>query len=218
MQRRVFAALIGLATLSGGAMAAFASGAADRIPGYIAAAVADPARPQADRDRDAARKPADMLVFMGIKPGQRVVDFMPGYPSYFTGMFADAVGPKGVVYAFIPSELAARVKQPLPASGAHIDPNHPNVIALVSPVDHFATPQKVDIVWTSQNYHDLHDPFMGPADMAVFDKAVFDALKPGGVFVILDHAAQDGSGVRDTNTLHRIDTADLPGEVSVAKD
>jgi predicted methyltransferase len=214
MQRRVFAALAGLATLGAVAFGALASGAAERVPAYIAAAVADPARPQADRDRDTARKPADMLVFMGIKPGQRVVDFMPGYPSYFTGMFADAVGPKGVVYAFIPSELAARAKQPLPPSGTHIDPRRPNVIALVAPVDQFATPEKVDIIWTSQNYHDLHDPFMGPADMAVFDKAVFNALRPGGVFVVLDHAAEAGSGVRDTNTLHRIDPAAVKREVT----
>ena len=81
-------------------------------------------------------------------------------------------------------------------------------------MDNFAVPKLADVVWTSQNYHDLHDPFMGPADMKAFDTAVFKALKPGGVFIVLDHAAADGSGVSATNTLHRIDPAVVKAEVT----
>jgi len=216
MRRKVLSLLAGTLVLATAALATQASAATGAVPGFIAAAVADPARPQAERDRDAARKPAEMLIFMGIKPGQKVVDFMPGPKGYFTPMFASAVGARGKVYAFIPTEVAKMSKNPLPPNGMAIDPAHPNVIALVAPVDKFATPEPVDIVWTAQNYHDLHDPFMGPADMAVFDAAVFKALKPGGVFVILDHAAAAGSGVRDTNTLHRIDPAVVKKEVAAA--
>jgi predicted methyltransferase len=141
---------------------------------------------------------------------------MPGPNGYFTKLFAAAVGPNGKIYAFIPTEVAKFSKTPLPPSGTAIDPAHPNVVALVAPVSQFSTPQPVDFVWTSQNYHDLHDPFMGPTDMAAFDAAVFKSLKHGGVFVILDHAAQAGSGVRDTNTLHRIDPAVVKTELAAA--
>jgi predicted methyltransferase len=186
------------------------------IPPPIAAAVADPARAQAARDRDVARKPAETLAFIGIRPGQKVVDFMPGAPpGYFTVLFSDVVGPEGKVYAFVPSELQKLVKTPLPPSGT-VDKDRPNVTILVAPVNDFSTPEPVDVVWTSQNYHDLHDPFMGPADMAKFDAAVFKSLKHGGEFVILDHAAPAGSGVSDTNTLHRIDPAAVKSEVEAA--
>jgi predicted methyltransferase len=104
----------------------------------------------------------------------------------------------------------------MPASGDHPDSTRPNITAIVAPVNSFAVPTPADMVWTSQNYHDLHDPFMGPADMKMFDLAVFKALKPGGVFIVEDHAAPDGSGVSDTNTLHRIDEAAVKTEVEAA--
>jgi predicted methyltransferase len=71
-------------------------------------------------------------------------------------------------------------------------------------------------VWTSQNYHDFHDSFFGPADLAVVNKAIFTALKPGGLYIVLDHVAAPGSGLRDTETLHRIDPAIVKKEVTAA--
>jgi predicted methyltransferase len=203
------AAAAALASLA----AAFTANGADTVPANVAAAVGDASRPQADKDLDPERKPAEMLEFAAVKPGEVVVDFMPG-GGYFTRLFSDSVGPKGKVYAFVPAELAKLVKQPLPASGAHPDPARPNVTAIVAPVNDFAVPEAADLVWTSQNYHDLHDPFMGPADMKAFDAAVFKALKPGGLFIVLDHAAAAGSGVSATNTLHRIDPAVVKTEVT----
>jgi predicted methyltransferase len=76
---------------------------------------------------------------------------------------------------------------------------------LSGPVDRFRAPEALDLVWTSQNFHDLYDSFMGPASVPQVTRAIFAALKPGGVLLIVDHAAQAGSGVRDTETLHRID-------------
>ncbi|MEJ0041940.1 MAG: hypothetical protein WDM81_06880 [Rhizomicrobium sp.] len=68
----------------------------------------------------------------------------------------------------------------------------------------------------AQNYHDFHDPFYAPADLSLVNKAVFAALKQGGVFIVLDHAAANGSGLRDTNTLHRIDEATVKQEIEAA--
>jgi len=195
--------------------AAPASAASTKIPAYIAAAVANPDRPAADTARDADRKPAEMMVFAGVKPGDKVADLIPGR-GYFTRIFARAVGSKGWVYAYFPSDIDAiyaknKVTIPPPA-----DPKYPNVSFLHAPVAKFVTPEKLDIVWTSQNYHDLHDKFFGPADVAAVNKAVYDALKPGGVYVVLDHVAEAGSGLRDTDTLHRIDPAVVKKEVEAA--
>ena len=84
------------------------------------------------------------------------------------------------------------------------------------PISKPELPSNLDAVFIRQNYHDLHVNFMGPADVAAFNKMVFAALKPGGVYVILDHAATPGSGLKDTNTLHRIDIAAVKSEVQAA--
>jgi predicted methyltransferase len=189
--------------------------AASKIPPYIATAVADPARPEADRTRDAERKPAESLVFAGVKPGDRIADLIPG-KGYFTRIFAKAVGPKGWVYAYFPSDLDELYKKHDVTIPPPADPNYANVSFLHAPVAKFVAPEKLDIVWTSQNYHDLHDKFFGPADVPAVNKAVFDALKPGGVFIVLDHAAPKGSGLEDTDTLHRIDEAQVKKEVEAA--
>ena len=187
----------------------------EKIPANIAAAVADPARPEADRKRDDNRKPAECLTFAGVKPGDRVADLIPGN-GYFTRIFARAVGPKGYVYAYMPSDIDDIYKKhgitvPPPA-----DPKYPNVSYIHAPVAKFVAPEKLDIVWTSQNYHDLHDKFFGPADVPAVNKAIYDSLKPGGVYIVLDHAAEAGSGLRDTDTLHRIDEAAVKKEVEAA--
>jgi predicted methyltransferase len=213
MKKEILSQLTGASFVAVLALASPGAGFAQ--PSYIAAAVDNPARPAADKARDEARKPAAMLEFAHVRPGQTVVDFMPGATGYFTRLFAKAVGPRGKVYAFVPTEVASHVKV-MPANGSSPDPTMPNTTYLVAPVMSFSPPTKVDMVWTSQNYHDLHDPFMGPADMAKFDAAVFQALKPGGLFVVEDHAAAPGSGVSATNTLHRIDPAVVKREVMAA--
>jgi predicted methyltransferase len=77
-------------------------------------------------------------------------------------------------------------------------------------------PEKLDLIWTAQNYHDLHDSFLGPANVAALNRAFFDALKPGGTFLVIDHVAESGSGLRDTDTLHRIDPVRMKGEIEAA--
>jgi len=171
--------------------------AAAPVPAYVSAAIADKNRPPEDASRDAARKPADMLVFAGIKPGDKVVDLIPG-KGYFTRIFAKAVGSKGHVYAYFPSEIDSMLKgkEPSVTAVTKDTANYPNVSLIHAPVMKFSTPEPVDVVWTSQNYHDMHDSFFGPADLSVVNKAIYNALKPGGTYVVLDHVAEPGSGLR----------------------
>jgi predicted methyltransferase len=95
-------------------------------------------------------------------------------------------------------------------------PDFRNVTGSIQPATGISAPAKADLVFTSQNYHDYPDKFMGPVDPAVFNKAVFAALKPGGIFLVIDHVAAAGSGMRDTETLHRIDPAIVKRQVTAA--
>lgn len=171
----------------------------------IAAAVADPSRPDKDRALDAARHPAELLAFLHIRTGATVADIWPG--DYWDRLFADVVGPSGTVYAVHLIEGDKDDKIATPAAGSSPLPGHANVVAAVTPTNGFTLPRKADLIWIRQNYHDLYDPFMGPADVPAFNKAVFNALKPGGRFVVIDHVAPDGSKLASTNTTHRIDPA-----------
>ncbi len=195
-------------------LGAVAAAAAPAIKPYLAAAVADAGR-GADRDADARRKPAEVLAFSGVKPGDKVVDLIPG-SGYFTKIFARAVGPKGRVYMIWPNEYAKEA-QPDPEKNKELARSgYPNTQVILQPGEAFKTPEPVDIVFTAQNYHDYPDEFMGRIDPAVLNKAVFKALKPGGVFLIVDHVAEAGSGLRDTDTLHRIDPAIVRKQVTAA--
>src|ERR1700730_3869444 len=180
-------------------------------------AIADPTRPPEQVARDADRKPAEVVALAGLRPGARVADFMSG-GGYFTRIFSRVVGSSGRVYAFLPDEELANCKPEEVAGTRAIEHNaaFANAAVLTGPANSFRAPEPLDLVFTSQNYHDLHDEFMRPTDAAVFNKAVFEALKPGGTFVIIDHAAQPGSGLRDTDTLHRIDPASIIREVEAA--
>ena len=186
------------------------------IPPYVAAAVANPTRSEMMRTRDVARKPAQLLAFSGIKPGDKVGDLIPG-GGYFTGLFSLVVGPKGHVYSIWPAEyVKVDAEEISNVKSGSADPRFSNVTILIEPAAAFAAPESLDVVWTSQNYHDYPDKFMGPTDPTLLDKAVFAALKPGGVFMVVDHAAEAGSGLRDTERLHRIDPAVVKAQVTAA--
>lgn len=170
-------------------------------------------RPAADVARDAARKPAEMVAFAGVKPGQTVADMIPG-GGYFTRVFALAVGPKGKVIAIIPAAAEAAYPEPSKAIRDMGANGWPNVSVVNSPADP-AVMGKLDMFWTAQNYHDLHNS-QTPEQVIGFNKAVFAALKPGGVYIVVDHAAADGTGLTTTKTLHRIDPAAIKAEVTAA--
>lgn len=187
------------------------------LPGHIAAAVATKTRPEADRARDPLRRPGDILVFAEVKKGDVVVDFWPG-GGYFTRLFSPAVGPRGKVFAVSPQELVDKFGDRATASMERLktDPNTPNVTGLFVPVQQFSVGQPVDLVFTMQNYHDLHAKFMEGTDVAAVNRAVFAALKPGGLYIVGDHAAAPGSDVSTSETLHRIDPAIVRREVEAA--
>jgi predicted methyltransferase len=184
--------------------------AAETVPAYISAAVADSGRPAADKDRDTDRKPAETLAFAGVKPGEQIVDFLPG-GGYFTRIFSKIVGSKGHVTALSPAGTPEKFTAAAKAIAA--DPAYSNVTAVEQKVADLPA-GSIDVFWTSQNYHDLHN--LPGADLVAVDKAIFAALKPGGTFIVLDHAATAGSGFQDTSTLHRIDPEAVKMEVESA--
>ena len=181
----------------------------------LEAALADPGR-AAHRAADERRKPAELIRFAELKPGDKVLDLIPG-DGYWTRIFSKIVGPEGRVYAVWPenyAKLAAGNVATL--RGLSADKSYGNIVTEVQPTPVLAAPEKLDMVWTSQNYHDYPDEFMGKTDPSVLNKAVFDMLRPGGTFVIIDHAAEAGSGMRDTEALHRIDPATVRAQVEAA--
>jgi len=199
---------IGIALLLGASILVPAASAKDLSP--VEAAVADPGRPAADTALDAKRKPVEVLKLIGIKPGDKVVDLFAG--EYWDRLFSKVVGPSGKVISFQSVEMAKAIKQPLPPPGSKPYPEYPNIVAQSMPINDLpktapTAAETTDVVWMRWNYHDMYDPFMGPADVAAVDRGIFLTLKHGGRFVIIDHKAPDGSGLASTNTLHRIDEA-----------
>jgi predicted methyltransferase len=190
---------------------------APAVPSTIALAVEQPARPAADRQRDAGRKPLETLLFAGVKPGDQVGELLPG-GGYYTRLLSTAVGPSGHVYVLVP-QRPANAGPDMPDPVARIqpvlaEPAYANVSPVVEPLSNISFPAPLDLVWTSQNYHDLH--YIPGVDMLAFDRQVFAALKPGGIFLVLDHAAVPGSADRDAATLHRIDPETVKKEVLAA--
>ena len=205
MRNKSILAAAGLAALlAGGVFAA--------IPKPIAEAVANPARPKADTDRDALRKPAEVLAFAGVKPGDKVLELIPG-GGYFTRILSGAVGPKGHVTEAVPQPAANQAADVRPTSnGVAADPHFANVSEMALTPDSIGKAGPVDMVWTSQNYHDLHLTRL-KLDVVGLDKQIFAALKPGGVFFIEDHAAKAGTGASAPDALHRIDEDFVKQEV-----
>jgi predicted methyltransferase len=175
--------------------------------GAAASVFSQPAAPTVDP----AWKAPEVVEFIGLKKGDKVAEIVAGR---LTASLAQAVGPSGKVYAIETAEVVKVHPDALVHMKA-LASQSPNVIVSEDPVAS-PLPAGLDAVFIRQNYHDLYDKFMGPADVPGFNKAVFSALKPGGVYVILDHAALAGSGVSATETLHRIDPARVKADVLAA--
>lgn len=220
----------------------------------IAAILATPDRSAADRGNDARRKPAEMLAFIGPRPGMVALD-LSAAGGYTTELLARAIGPTGRVYGHSAPRNPSRQPPPSPEGGtapaaaptagpggegtppAATAPRPPSPVALaerarrlqeagvpsapiVPVVRNFEDPVpaelaegRLDLVTLMFNYHDLG--FLG-VDRARMNAAIYRALKPGGLFVIADHAGRPGTGISESGTLHRIEEAFLRSEVEAA--
>jgi predicted methyltransferase len=172
-----------------------------------AALVADPARTDEDRKADERRRPRELLAFAQLRPGMNVLDLASG-GGYTTELLALAVGPTGAVWAQSTKPNAGLDKRLLAHPQAWIH-------ALVRPFDdpYPADAPRLDLITFVLNYHDVANT---KTDRAIMNRHLFEALAPGGHLVVIDHSAQAGSGLRDTNTLHRIDEAVVLAELQAA--
>lgn len=192
--------------LAGLALAALLGGVAHAAtPANITAALADPSRPAADVARDAARKPGEVLAFTNVKDGDKVADFVMG-GGYFTRILSSMVGPSGHVYAYQPAEFIA-FQASYGENLKKVAAERKNVTPLDASFQKLDLPDGLDAIVTVQNYHDLYlKPF--PSDTAAkVDAELYKSLKPGGVLLVVDHAALPGSGIAAADSLHRIDPA-----------
>jgi predicted methyltransferase len=184
--------------------------AAPKAAGIIASAVADPARSADVKAADAIRKPAETLAFSGVKPGMTVGEFYPG-GGYFTMMLSKIVGPKGHVYGlendgWKGSAEATRKR----LAGDQFT----NVTIDSKPFGTVSFPKPLDLAWVTQNYHDLKIAEYGKVDTVAFDRAVFKALKPGGIYFILDHQGPAGMTEEQIAKMHRLNRDVVVKEVT----
>jgi predicted methyltransferase len=179
----------------------------------IVAALADARRPESDRERDANRHAAETLAFARIGPGARVGEILPG-GGYFTRLLSVAVGATGRVYPVIRPEASVRDwERPALDVAAQYD----NVRVVRAEFTAMRFPEPLDVVFTTQNYHDFHIGYYGFGDTADINRAAFAALKPGGLYVVLDHSALAGAPIMtERASLHRIDQAIVRREIEAA--
>jgi len=186
--------------------------AAPSTNAIIAKAVADPARPADARKADELRLPAQTLAFSGVRRGMTVGEFYPG-GGYFTQMLSDVVGPSGHVYGLENQGWKGAVE----ANNKLLADGHwKNVSMDARPFGMVAFPKPLDLAWVTQNYHDLKIADYGKVDTVAFDRAVFKALKPGGIFFVLDHQGAPGLTQEQIAKLHRINRDTVVKEVTSA--
>ncbi|MFL6736857.1 MAG: class I SAM-dependent methyltransferase [Sphingomonas sp.] len=178
----------------------------------IAGAVADPARPKDQRSFDPLRKPGETLAFSGVRRGMIVGEFYPG-GGYFTRMLSDIVGPTGHVYGIENAGWKGAVKanDEMLAEG-----KWKNVSIESDPFGTVNFPKPLDLAWVTQNYHDLKIAEYGKVDTLAFDRAVYKALKPGGIYFILDHQGAAGMNDAEIAKMHRINRDVVVREVTSA--
>ena len=187
-----------------------ADAAPQKIPAVYTSAVANPARPADNREADALRLPAATLAFSGVKPGMTVGEFYPG-GGYFTRMLSAVVGPKGHIYGIENDKWKGAVE-----ADNKLEGELKNVSMDVQPFGTVNFPKPIDLAWVTQNYHDLKIAKYGVVDTLAFDRAVYKALKPGGIFFILDHEGAPGLTDADIEKLHRINREQVIKEVTSA--
>ncbi len=180
----------------------------DAASSAIAAAVADDRRPEGDVARDPLRKPAEIVEFAGVEPGMVIAEIAPG-GGYYTRILAESVGPDGKIYALMPGFFATR---PGGLDGINaLAEEYGNIeVVVVEGYDTLELPELADLVWTTENYHDLAN-----GDIDTVNRGVARVLKPGGLYFVEDHSAP-GTGTSATSTIHRIDPMAVIAQVTSA--
>jgi len=197
-------------------LAGSGSWASENIPSHIQAAVDSVDRPQTDRERDATRKPAKVLAFAGIKPGQTVIDVFSG-GGYYTELLSRTVGAQGKVLAhnnqaylgFVGDELKTRFA----------DHRLSNVEQILSEANNLNLGNEVaDAVVLVLGFHDIYyvADYWPAVDEERFLADIHRALKPGGALLVVDHHATPGSSTASGNSVHRIDPAHVTATLNKA--
>jgi len=164
------------------------------------AAMMSPERPAADKEKDAARKPAEVVEFLGVKDGMTALDIF-AFGGYYTRILSAAVGPSGKVYSQNPPFLTSREgfmdsEKALMDELGNVEPIHGDIAGIDG---------TVDVALTNQNLHDVYNNG-GEAGALPLLKSVYTALKPGGVFGVIDHQGMPGNDDLNKQN-HRMDAA-----------
>ncbi len=194
-----------------GDVAASGAGSAN-IPGHLASALAAQGRPEADRGRDSARRPGEVLAFFGIAPGMQVAELMAG-SGYYAEILARAVGDKGTVFAQNTKWVLDRfANEPLTKRLAN--PELSNITRVDRELEDIGLPEgQLDAALMMLFYHDT---FWLKTDRAAMNQQILSSLKPGGIYGIIDHHAKPGSGEEVTKSIHRIDAEVVKNEIVAA--
>jgi predicted methyltransferase len=177
------------------------------------AIVADPARPDNERALDAGRKPAELLAFLDLKPGMKAADIGAGF-GYTTFLLARAVGPEGRVYAQNPRFVREKFAEPA-FSERLKTPGFANVTRVDQEFEQ-PVPKDIKDLDLVVNFIFYHDTYWMKVDIKQMNRAIFDGLRSGGHYVIVDHSARAGTGSKDAQTLHRVEESLVRSEVEAA--
>ena len=184
----------------------------ENTPAHIRRAVELGSRDESQRARDAGRKPAEVMTLAGLSKGDYVAE-MSTFGQYYTPMLIEAVGPNGMVAMYDLPLLAGFSEGAVGEAGQAFADAHPNAQYAIVDYNTMEFPAGLDAIYNVLSYHDFGN--FG-VDQAAFNAKVFDALAPGGKYVVIDHLAEDGSGWRDAGTLHRIGKEAIVEDVTAA--
>ncbi|NQZ12395.1 MAG: class I SAM-dependent methyltransferase [Algicola sp.] len=187
-----------------------------KISADIQAAVNSKARVERQTKRDARRKPAEVMAILGVKPGMKILDLTSG-GGYYTEILSRVVGDKGQVIAhnppFVVNRFAAYFTDEKNGWPAQL--NAPqwkkNVVKMVGELDTADFGVQIDAVLMVLFYHDT--VWQG-VNRQMMNQHIYNAIKPGGTYLIIDHSAKPGNGTKDTGTHHRIDKQTVIDELT----
>ncbi|MEQ8510617.1 MAG: hypothetical protein RIF37_06890 [Rhodospirillaceae bacterium] len=183
------------------------------VPAFMTDALKADSRPSEDKDRDAGRHPGEVMAFFGLKQGDTVAELMASR-GYYVGVLSEMVGPTGKVYGHNNRFVTGRITEGTPL-GPRIDASGlTNVVELMSELEDLQIPPgTLDQAYMILFYHDT---FWLGTDRPAMNKAIYDALKPGGIYGIIDHHAAMGMGISDVRGNHRIERHVVVDEITAA--